>query len=129
MALYHPDGSTLVPPEETPLHQALHHGMVRNAELVIRNPNGDRRTIVASGRALHDREGRRLGAVVGMHDITEQKALEDQLRHQAFHDALTGLPRSGPRLRPPHARPGSRPAPRNQRRRPLPRSRQLQSDQ
>jgi diguanylate cyclase (GGDEF)-like protein len=26
-----------------------------------------------------------------MRDVTERKALEDQLRHQAFHDALTGL--------------------------------------
>jgi diguanylate cyclase (GGDEF)-like protein len=31
-------------------------------------------------------------AVVGMaHDITERKALETQLAHQAYHDALTGL--------------------------------------
>ena len=29
--------------------------------------------------------------VVNYRDITERKALEEQLRHQAFHDALTGL--------------------------------------
>jgi diguanylate cyclase (GGDEF)-like protein/PAS domain S-box-containing protein len=31
------------------------------------------------------------GVVLSMRDVTERKALEDQLRHQAFHDALTGL--------------------------------------
>ncbi|HZU73765.1 MAG TPA: EAL domain-containing protein [Acidimicrobiales bacterium] len=33
-----------------------------------------------------------LGAVVAFRDITERKAMEDQLAHHAFHDALTGLP-------------------------------------
>jgi len=32
------------------------------------------------------------GIVVASRDITDRKALEDQLRHQAFHDSLTGLP-------------------------------------
>jgi len=31
------------------------------------------------------------GIVVNYRDITERKALEDELRHQAFHDSLTGL--------------------------------------
>ena len=31
------------------------------------------------------------GVVLSLRDITERKALEDELRHQAFHDALTGL--------------------------------------
>jgi diguanylate cyclase (GGDEF)-like protein/PAS domain S-box-containing protein len=32
-----------------------------------------------------------VGVVLNMRDITERKALEDELRHQAFHDPLTGL--------------------------------------
>ena len=32
------------------------------------------------------------GIVVASRDITERKELEDQLRHQAFHDRLTGHP-------------------------------------
>jgi diguanylate cyclase (GGDEF)-like protein len=31
------------------------------------------------------------GIVLSMRDVTHRKALEDELRHQAFHDALTGL--------------------------------------
>jgi len=31
------------------------------------------------------------GVVVNYRDVTERKALEEQLRHQAFHDVLTGL--------------------------------------
>jgi diguanylate cyclase (GGDEF)-like protein/PAS domain S-box-containing protein len=31
------------------------------------------------------------GLIVNMRDITERKAFEDELRHQAFHDSLTGL--------------------------------------
>jgi diguanylate cyclase (GGDEF)-like protein/PAS domain S-box-containing protein len=31
------------------------------------------------------------GIVLSMRDVTVRKALEDELRHQAFHDSLTGL--------------------------------------
>ena len=31
------------------------------------------------------------GLVLNMRDISERKALEDELRHRAFHDSLTGL--------------------------------------
>jgi diguanylate cyclase (GGDEF)-like protein/PAS domain S-box-containing protein len=32
------------------------------------------------------------GAVLTIRDVTEQHQLEDRLKHQAFHDTLTGLP-------------------------------------
>src|SRR5580658_6912148 len=32
------------------------------------------------------------GLVFTLRDVTEQRQLEEQLKHQAFHDALTGLP-------------------------------------
>ncbi len=42
------------------------------------------------GNLLHDEAVR--GVVFTAHDVTERRVLEDQLKHQAFHDALTGLP-------------------------------------
>ena len=38
------------------------------------------------------KNGERAGAVIMLRDVTEQRALEHDLRHQATHDALTGLP-------------------------------------
>jgi diguanylate cyclase (GGDEF)-like protein/PAS domain S-box-containing protein len=32
------------------------------------------------------------GLVLTLRDVTEQRQLEDELKHRAFHDALTGLP-------------------------------------
>lgn len=39
-----------------------------------------------------DAAGRLTGVVGAAYDLTEHKRLEQQLAHQAFHDALTGLP-------------------------------------
>ncbi|WIM94627.1 diguanylate cyclase [Actinoplanes oblitus] len=39
-----------------------------------------------------EKAGRRIGAVIVLRDVSRQRALEYDLRHQALHDALTGLP-------------------------------------
>ncbi len=41
---------------------------------------------------VFDAEGRVVNHVGVINDVTERKRLEERLEHQAFHDALTGLP-------------------------------------
>ena len=51
-------------------------GTLRHIELVLKNLTDD--------PAVE-------GVVVNYRDVTQRRALEDELRHQAFHDSLTGL--------------------------------------
>lgn len=50
------------------------------------------RTLQARIEPLRDLEGRSAGTIGVALDITERKRLEEQLRHLALHDPLTGLP-------------------------------------
>ena len=59
-------------------------------EFRARHADGSWRTLEAIGKNLLD-DPAVGGIVVNYRDITERKALEEQLRHQAFHDVLTGL--------------------------------------
>ncbi len=84
------DGSPLVP-EENPLVRALAGEHLRDVQVVIEARTGDRRLVSVNGQLLVDETGDRLGAVVAMHDVTEQKRNEDRLADLALHDPLTGL--------------------------------------
>ena len=88
--LRHTDGSSMVA-EENPLLRALAGEEVRESELVVENRHGERRVVVANGQALYDEDGRKLGAVIAMHDVTEHKRQQAQLAELALHDPLTGL--------------------------------------
>ena len=91
-SLYRPDGQTLLEKDDIPLFRALSGETVREAEIVIAPDGSGRRTTLMNGQPFYDGHGTKLGAVVAMHDVTERRALEDRLAHQALHDALTGLP-------------------------------------
>ena len=54
-------------------------------------PDGSVRLIHAIGRATFDDEGNIVRYVGTCQDVTERKKLEEKVRHQAFHDSLTGL--------------------------------------
>ena len=71
------DGVTPLTKAEIPLFRALAGETVRGAEMVIRPKGGKPRYVRASGHAMYDDRGRKLGAVVSMHDVTERRAAED----------------------------------------------------
>jgi diguanylate cyclase (GGDEF)-like protein/PAS domain S-box-containing protein len=59
-------------------------------EMRVRHADGTYRLIEATAKNLVD-EPSVAGVVVNYRDISERRMLEDELRHQAFHDSLTGL--------------------------------------
>jgi diguanylate cyclase (GGDEF)-like protein/PAS domain S-box-containing protein len=65
-------------------------GGMRTIELRTRHADGSWRILEASGWNLTD-DPSVAGIVVNYRDVTERKTLEQQLVHDAFHDALTGL--------------------------------------
>jgi diguanylate cyclase (GGDEF)-like protein/PAS domain S-box-containing protein len=86
-----PDG-TPYPGEECPIYAAFTTGTThsRDDEVFWRKDGTSFPVEYTSNPIFED--GEIVGAVVTFRDITERKALEQQLHHQAFHDLLTGLP-------------------------------------
>jgi PAS domain S-box-containing protein len=76
--LFQADGFTPLRPEQSPLLRALREGRVDGAEMVVVPRQGSARHIVASGRAIVAADGTTLGAVVSMHEVTDQKELQRQ---------------------------------------------------
>ena len=74
--LHYPGGTELLRPEDMPMHRALNGETVRDFEFVIMPPGGIRRVVIASGQPIVSADGRKLGAVVAIHDITARKAAE-----------------------------------------------------
>ena len=85
-----PDG-TPYPSEECPIYAALRIGAVhgRDDEVFWRKDGTSFPVEYLSTPIFEDDEI--VGAVVTFKDIAERKALEEQLRHQALHDPLSGL--------------------------------------
>jgi diguanylate cyclase (GGDEF)-like protein/PAS domain S-box-containing protein len=58
----------------------------------MRGKNGEYRWMLARGVAVRDAAGDATRVAGSQTDITERKLAIDRLTHDAFHDALTGLP-------------------------------------
>ena len=61
-------------------------------DLEYDHPRKGRRVLAVSASALWADHDRLLGTLGMVSDVTEQRTAEARLKHQALHDALTGLP-------------------------------------
>jgi diguanylate cyclase (GGDEF)-like protein/PAS domain S-box-containing protein len=66
--------------------------LAAHTEFEILTRTGEQRTILWNFTILRSPEGSILGAAGIGSDVTEQRIVESQLVHNAFHDSLTGLP-------------------------------------
>ena len=61
-------------------------------EIWNRRKNGEAYPEILSISSIRDDEGEITHFVAVFHDISEMKLQQEQIKHQAYHDALTGLP-------------------------------------
>ena len=88
LGIFQADGQALFPADELPLARALRGEHSDNVEIVIRNshlPDGMNASINA--RPIYNEKGVVNGAVAAIRDISERKAVENQL--VAINDQLT----------------------------------------
>lgn len=78
--VYCSDGKTRMSLHELPLFRALRREHVRDVELMIVSKTGTARTFMVSGEPLIDKDGLLQGAVIALHDITERKRSEVELK-------------------------------------------------
>ena len=70
------DGKTPVEPGNVPLARAFAGERVAGEQFAVHCPDGRRRRFVTNGQPIMTADGRRLGAVAAMHEITEQHRAE-----------------------------------------------------
>ncbi|MEX1135945.1 MAG: PAS domain S-box protein [Balneolales bacterium] len=91
LRLYQEDGKTILDKEEMPLYKAWNGEKVQNDEVNFSPDGGGKRTLLASGQPLYDQQGSNIGAVVALHDITDRKRAEDELKlYQEQLEKLVG---------------------------------------
>jgi PAS domain S-box-containing protein len=72
--------------------QARLTGAGKCLEYRMRHKDGTWRTLESTASAIRNRKGQVTQLVIVNRDITQRKRIEEQLEHNAFHDALTDLP-------------------------------------
>ena len=77
--LFLADGKTRMSVDQIPLFRAYAGEKVVQEELVIAPKNDQRRIVLCNGQPILRSDGKKLGAVIAMRDITEQKAKETAL--------------------------------------------------
>ncbi len=92
--IYDQDGRRLLAADEVPLARAYAGEHVDGQEITVRAADGRHRRFVANARPITTADGRHLGAVAALHDITDQRraAILRETQHavaQVLADATT----------------------------------------
>jgi diguanylate cyclase (GGDEF)-like protein/PAS domain S-box-containing protein len=72
--------------------EARETGIGKRLEYRIRHKDGTWRVLESMASTIRDEKGEVVKLVIVNRDITQRKRAEEQLEHNWFHDALTGLP-------------------------------------
>lgn len=80
-------------PLEDPLAACLSEGrpVSLEDEVTMAGPEGTVFAVNGSVAPIHDREGATTGAVMVVHDVSQERRMASQIEYQAKHDPLTGL--------------------------------------
>jgi PAS domain S-box-containing protein len=88
--LYDADGLRILNLPEIPLFIALQGETVIDREITIKSKEGKARSLLCNGGAIYNSAGKKLGAVILMHDITPYKeAKVESLRAQLYSERLS----------------------------------------
>ncbi len=74
------------------LHWTVENGGVWEEEYRVRRKDGSYVPVSDRGIVVRDKTGKAVRMIGGIADISAQRQAEEQLIHNASHDALTGLP-------------------------------------
>ncbi|MBI5284645.1 MAG: diguanylate cyclase [Chloroflexi bacterium] len=79
-------------PLDTCFDHAVDHGFEeRRSEISYRRTDGAAGAAIVSASRLQHRTGEWVGTVYIIHDITDRRRAEEEMRYLAFHDPLTGV--------------------------------------